>query len=92
MTVSASPVDANGNPSNPANGVPTWHPSDPSITAAPAVDGLSAVVTAGTKPGTFPVDVTAQSIPFGPTFTSSFTVTVAKANAAGFQFTFGTPS
>lgn len=92
VTVSASPVDSNGNAANPANGVPTWHPSDPSITVVPATDSLSAVVTAGSKPGVFQIDVTAQSIPFGPNFTSSFTVTVAKGRAEGFLFSFGTPS
>ncbi len=91
VLVTTSPVDSNGQPANPANGVPTWHPDDPSITVTPATDGLSATVKSGTKPGAFQVDVTGQSIPFGPNFTSSFNVTVAKANASGFNFSFGVP-
>lgn len=88
VTVTLAPVDINGNPSNPANGVPTWQSVDPSVTVAPAADGLSAVVTAGIKPGVMQINVTGQSIPFGPNFISSFTVTVAKGVAAAFLFSF----
>lgn len=88
VTVTAAPLDQNGNASNPPNGVPVWACSEPTVTLAPAADGMSALVTVGTKPGVFQVNVTGSVIAFGPNFTSSFDVTVNKGNPASFLFSF----
>ncbi len=53
-TATLTPVDANGNDTTMPAGasVPAWVSSDPDISVAATVDGLSATVTAGTTPTT----------------------------------------
>lgn len=92
VQVTAVPEDANGNPGSLTPTVPTWKPGNANITITPAANGLSASVVAGTVPGVVQVDVSGQGIPFGPLFSSSFTVTVQQAPATQFAFTFGQPS
>lgn len=88
-TVTASPYD-NQTPPQPGSltaTVPVWKGSDPSLIITPAANGLSATVKAGTIPGTFTVSVTAQGMPGGPLFTSTFTVVVNQNFASQFLFT-----
>jgi hypothetical protein len=92
QTVTLTPLDANGNPGTIEAFPPSWNVHDTTIaTVTPASDGLSAALTTGSKPGNTQVDVTYQK-PFGNTFTSSFTVSVALALATQFAFVFGTPA
>lgn len=89
VTVTAVPEDANGNPGD-ITGNLTW--SQPSgIQVNQSGSGLSAVITAGTTPGVYQVNVSGTSST-GGTITSSFDVTVAEAPATQIAFTFGTPS
>lgn len=73
--------------------IPTWTSNIPSVvTIAPAVDGLSAVVTSADTLGTVDVTVHGNAIPFGPEFTSTFEVIVDPNPADSFLFQFGTVS
>ena len=92
-TVTLSPVV--GNPPQPGvlppGSIPQWTSENPSVVSvAAAPDGMSAVVTSNSTPGTVQIDVVAQTLT-GSLFTSSFDVVVAPAQATSFNFVFGTP-
>lgn len=72
--------------------IPSWSSSDTTVaTVTPAVDGMSAVVTAVGKIGTVQIDAGAPVIAFGPNFTSSFLVVIDPNPADHFEFTFSNP-
>lgn len=93
VTVNAAPKAADGQVGTlTAGNVPTWTSTAPSIaTVTASPDGLSGVVTATGIVGTVSINVSGNSIPFGPNFTSVFDVVIDPSGADHFDFSFGTP-
>lgn len=86
LTTTASPF-AGAIPGSLVAGQPiTWQLSAPNVVSiSVAADGKSAVFTP-IAPGTVTVSVSGNSIPFGPSFTSTFTITVEPPPADHFEF------
>ena len=90
--LTAIPVAATEEDSQlPVSGdIPTWGTSDATIaTVTPSADGTSANVTTLHKAGVVTIHVQAQTMPFGPTFSSSLAVTVTAPPANHFEFLAG---
>ncbi len=91
VTAHARPVDARGNPVTVTlDAPPTWTPANPLIlSVAPAVDGLSCVLTAIEVGST---DVTVAGAFKGTALTPAvFTVNIAAGTPSGFVISFDAP-
>ena len=93
VVVTALPKDDNEEPGTTDPGSqPQWSSNNPSVASIPAnTTGLTATVTTGSTPGTAQIDVVFKAVAFGPSITSSFTVTVNENPATHLDFSFGTP-
>lgn len=99
-TVTLRPLDASTPPNTavlPSGSIPIWQHNGAGVDIVVAADGMSALVTSNTAVGSFTVNVSAQSQPFGPLdVQGAFDVAVSGSPQAGppvsFGFTFSTPA
>lgn len=89
LLIDSNPVDGSGQPGSTDPGSGITYAAPAGITTAPTDNtGRKALVTvAADQPiGVYQVDASFKAIPFGPTLTSSFDVTVPENPAVALQF------